>query len=348
MEFKWDDISDLWNVFEFSYADEKYFWFFLLAPVIIAAFYWRDIKTPRHIRFSTLSFFKESSPLAYLRHLIPLFRVLALTGLIIALARPQDIQDETYQSKVTEGIDIVLAMDISTSMDALDLKPDRLGAAKEIAKEFISNRPNDRIGLVVFDGEAITQCPLTTDHKYLNTAIDQIYSGMITDGTAIGDGLNTAVNRLRESKSKSKVVILLTDGKNTHGTMHPLSAADVAAAYDVRVYTIAVGRDNKAPYRITDMFGRQRIVEYPSEVDTKTLQGISERTNAFSYRAKDNDALREVYAKIDQLEKSKVKITRFRIEPPEKFHWFAFAALFFMALEIILKNTVLKSLSFER
>jgi Ca-activated chloride channel family protein len=237
-------------------------------------------------------------------------------------------------------------------MEALDMKKDmsidRLEFAKEIAKEFIANRPNDRIGLVVFDGEAITQCPLTTDHKYLNTAIDDIYPGMISDGTAIGDGLNTAVNRLRESKSKSKVVILLTDGKNTHGTMHPLSAADVAMAYKVRVYTIAVGRDNTAPYKITDLFGRTRIVEYPSEIDTKTLQGISERTNAVSYRAKDGEALREVYQKIDQLEKSKVKITRFRIEPPEKFHWFALASLFFVVLELILKNTVLKSLSFER
>lgn len=352
MEFKWDDISDLWNVFDYSYADDKYFWFFLLLPIVILAFYWRDIKTPKNFKFSTLSFFKESSPLAYLRHLVPAFRVLALTFLIIALARPQDIQDETYQSKVTEGIDIVLAMDISTSMEALDMKKDmsinRLEFAKEIAKEFIANRPNDRIGLVVFDGEAITQCPLTTDHKYLTTAIDEIYPGMISDGTAIGDGLNTAVNRLRESKSKSKVVILLTDGKNTHGTMHPLSAADVAAAYNVRVYTIAVGRDNTAPYKITDLFGRTRIVEYPSEIDTKTLQGISEKTNAVSYRAKDGEALREVYQKIDQLEKSKVKITRFRIEPPEKFHWFALASLFFVVLELILKNTVLKSLSFER
>ncbi len=352
MEFKWSDISDLWKVFDFSYADKNYFWFFLLVPIVIFAFYWRDIKSPKNFRFSTLSFFKESSSLANLRHLIPIFRVFALTFLIVALARPQDIQDETYQSKVTEGIDIVLTMDISTSMDALDMKEDmsvdRLETAKEIAKEFIANRPNDRIGLVVFDGEAITQCPLTTDHTYLSTAIDQIYSGMISDGTAIGDGLNTAVNRLRESKSKSKVVILLTDGKNTHGTMHPLSAADVAAAYDVRVYTIAIGRDNKAPYRITDMFGRQRIVEYPSEIDTKTLQGISERTNGVSYRAKNEDALREVYQKIDALEKSKVKITRFRIEPPEKFHWFAFASLFFVILELILKNTVLKSLSFER
>jgi len=352
MEFKWGDISDLWKVFDYTYADEKYFWFFLSIPVVVFAFYWRDFKSPKNFRFSTLSFFKESSPLALLRHLVPAFRVLALTFLIIALARPQDIQDETYQSKVTEGIDIVLAMDISTSMEALDMEKDmsinRLEAAQEIAKEFISNRPNDRIGLVVFDGEAITQCPLTTDHKYLSIAIDEIYPGMISDGTAIGDGLNTAVNRLRESKSKSKVVILLTDGKNTHGTMHPISAADVAAAYNVRVYTIAVGRDNKAPYKITDMFGRQRIVEYPSEVDTKTLQGISERTNAVSYRAKDGEALREVYAKIDQLEKSKVKITKFRIEPPEKFHWFAMAAIFFILLEIILKNTVLKSLSFER
>jgi Ca-activated chloride channel family protein len=352
MKFKWDDINDLFKVFDYTYADTKYFWFFLLLPIVIFSFYWRETKSPKNFRFSTLSFFKESTPLAHFRHLIPAFRVLALTFLIIALARPQDIQDETYQSKVTEGIDIVLAMDISTSMEALDMEKDmsinRLEAAQEIAKEFISNRPNDRIGLVVFDGEAITQCPLTTDHKYLSAAIEEIYPGMISDGTAIGDGLNTAVNRLRESKSKSKVVILLTDGKNTHGTMNPISAADVAAAYNVRVYTIAVGRDNKAPYKITDMFGRQRIVEYPSEVDTKTLQGISDRTNAVSYRAKDGEALREVYKKIDALEKSKVKITKFRIEPPEKFHWFALAALFFILLEFTLKNTVLKSLSFER
>lgn len=348
MDFRWNDISDVWNIFEFSYANKEYFWFLLFIPVIIFAFYWREIKNPKHFRFSTLSFFKDSSPLANVRHLIPVLRSLALAFLIIALARPQDVSDEVYQNKVTEGIDIILAMDVSTSMNALDLTPDRLGAAKEIAKEFISNRPNDRIGLVIFDGEAITQCPLTTDHKYLSNAIDQVYSGMIVDGTAIGDGLNTAVNRLRESESKSKVVILLTDGRNTHGTMHPLSAADVAQAYGVRVYTIGVGKDKNAPYKLPDMFGRTRIVQIPSEVDMKTLEGISQRTEAKSYRAKDNDALRNVYTQIDQLEKSKVKITRFRIEPPEKFHWFAIASLFFLILEIILKNTVLKSLSFER
>jgi Ca-activated chloride channel family protein len=348
MEFRWNDISDIFNVFEYSYANSGYLWLLLFIPVIFISFYYHEIKKPKHFRFSTLSFFKDSSPVASVRHLVPVLRSLTLLFLIIALARPQDIQDETYQSKVTEGIDIILAMDISTSMDALDLQPDRLGAAKEIAKEFIANRPNDRIGLVIFDGEAITQCPLTTDHKYLNASIDEIYSGMIVDGTAIGDGLNTAVNRLRESKSKSKVVILLTDGRNTHGTMHPLSAADVAAAYDVRVYTIGVGRDKNAPYRVPDMFGRMRTINLPSEVDMKTLEGISERTNGRAYRAKDNDALRNVYTQIDQLEKSKVKITRFRIEPPEKFHWFVVFSLFFFMLEILLKNTFLKSLTFER
>jgi Ca-activated chloride channel family protein len=295
-----------------------------------------------------LAFFGPSSSLAHLRHLIPAFRVIAIAFLIYAYARPQDVKDETYQSKVTEGIDIVLAMDISTSMDALDLEPDRLGAAKEIAKEFISNRPNDRIGLVIFDGEAITQCPLTTDHRYLLSSIDEVYSGMIMDGTAIGNGLITAVNRLRESKSKSKVVILLTDGKNTHGNVDPLTAADIALAYGVRVYTIAIGNKDKAPYEIIDMFGRKRRVELPSEIDTKTLQAISDRTNGVSYRAQNNEALRDVYATIDKLEKDKVKITKFRIEPPEKFHWFALAGLFFFILELLIRYTLFKSLSFER
>lgn len=352
MGFNWENISDVWHWKRYTYLDSNYFWLLLAIPLIVFAFYYRENKSPRHFKFSTLSFFQQSSPLAHLRHLIPVFRTLALTFLIIAFARPQDIQDETYKSKVSEGIDIILAMDVSTSMDALDMDPeeekDRLTAAKEIAEEFIAARENDRIGLVVFDGEAITQCPLTTDHLYLTRSINEIYSGMISDGTAIGNGLLTAVNRLRESKSKSKVIILLTDGKNTHGNIDPEMAADIAATYNIRVYTIAIGRDKNAPYRIPDMFGRMRKVNLPSEVDTKTLKIISEKTNGVSYRAKTGLELREVYQKIDQLEKSKVKITRFRVEPPEKFHWYAIAGLFFILLELILKLFIFRSLTFER
>lgn len=348
MKLEFNNIYDVFDAYEFSYANKEYLWFLLLIPVFVLLYYFWDYKNPKQFKFSTLAFFGAPSGLSVFRHLVPVFRSLAIAFLIIAIARPQDILDESYQSKVTEGIDIVMAIDVSTSMDALDLDPDRLGAAKEIAKEFVANRPNDRIGLVVFDGEAVTQCPLTTDHKYLATAIDDIYSGMIVDGTAIGNGLITAVNRLRESKSKSKVVILLTDGKNTHGNVDPITAADIARAYNVRVYTIAVGNKDKAPYEIVDMFGRKRRINLPSEVDTKTLQSIADKTNGVAYRAQNNEALREVYASIDKLEKDKVKITKFRVEPPEKFHGFVMAAFFFFILELILRLTVMRSLTFER
>lgn len=348
MKLEFDNIYDVFDAYEFSYANKEYLWFLLLIPLFVFFYYLWDYKNPKHFKFSTLAFFGPPSSLSNFRHLIPVLRSFTIGLLIIAFARPQDILDESYQSKVTEGIDIVLAIDVSTSMDALDLSPDRLGAAKEKAKEFVANRPNDRIGLVIFDGEAITQCPLTTDHKYLTTAIDDIYSGMVVDGTAIGNGLITAVNRLRESKSKSKVVILLTDGKNTHGNVDPITAADIARAYNVRVYTIAVGDKDKAPYEIVDMFGRKRRINLPSEVDTKTLQAIADKTNGIAYRAQNDEALGEVYASIDKLEKDKVKITKFRVEPPEKFHGFVMAAFFFFILELILRFTILRSLTFER
>ena len=266
-------------------------------------------------------------------------RCAAVALLIVALARPQSVDEGSTSN--TEGIDIVLAIDISTSMLAQDLQPDRIQAAKQVAGNFITDRPGDRIGLVAFAGEAFTQSPLTTDQGTLQTLLGRLRSGVVEDGTAIGNGLATAINRLRESDAKSKVVILLTDGVNNRGEITPITAAEIAKAQNIRVYTIGVGTEGMAPYPAVDMFGNITFVKQKVEIDEKTLTAMAEMTGGRYFRATDNAKLKAIYDEINQLEKSKVEVTE-HLSYHEQFLAWVLAALGLLLAEFLLANLVLK------
>lgn len=277
-----------------------------------------------------------------LRGLLPLLRFLALGALIFALARPQKVlKDENINA---EGIDIFLVMDLSSSMLAQDFDPDRLEASKRVATEFVEKRLHDRIGLAVFAGEAFTQCPLTTDHRIVKEFLAGLQCGILADGTAIGMGLSSAVNRIKDSESKSKVVILLTDGVNNSGYIQPLTAAEIAKEFDVKVYTIGVGSTGMArtPIRkrlngIFD-FGFSKV-----EIDEQLLTEIAKMTGGNYFRATSEEALSQIYDRIDLLEKTEIDVTVIK-RNSEEFHGFALAALLFILFEILLRQTVLRSL----
>lgn len=276
----------------------------------------------------------------YLLHLPFVLRVVTLSMVVIVLARPQSTN--SWQNTEVEGIDIMLAMDVSTSMLAMDFKPNRIEAAKEVAAEFINGRPNDNIGLTIFAGESFTQCPLTIDHTVLLNMLNGVKcdiaaQGIIEDGTAIGMGVANAVSRLKDSKAKSKVIILLTDGSNNGGEISPEMSADIAKQFGIRVYTIGVGKNGEAPY---PYYGGQ-IVNVPVEIDENTLQKIADITDGNYYRATSNTKLKEIYEQIDKLERTKLNVKEFskREEEYLVFAIMAFAALF---LEILLRNTILK------
>ncbi|MBP3614668.1 MAG: VWA domain-containing protein [Bacteroidaceae bacterium] len=276
----------------------------------------------------------------YLLHLPFVLRVVTLSMVIIVLARPQSTN--SWQNTEVEGIDIMLAMDVSTSMLAMDFKPNRIEAAKEVAAEFINGRPNDNIGLTIFAGESFTQCPLTIDHTVLLNMLNGVKcdiaaQGIIEDGTAIGMGVANAVSRLKDSKAKSKVIILLTDGSNNGGEISPEMSADIAKQFGIRVYTIGVGKNGEAPY---PYYGGQ-IINVPVEIDENTLQKIADITDGNYYRATSNTKLKEIYEQIDKLERTKLNVKEFskREEEYLVFAIMAFAALF---LEILLRNTILK------
>ena len=275
-----------------------------------------------------------------LRHLPFIFKISAATLLIIAMARPQS--STNWEESTTEGIEIILAMDISGSMLAQDLKPDRLEASKNVAIDFISQRKNDRVGLVIFAGESFTQCPLTTDHNVLINLFKDVKSGMVDDGTAIGMGLATAINRLKDSEAISKVIILLTDGVNNSGTIPPLTAAEIAQKFGIRVYTIGVGTEGFAPYPFQTPFGIQ-YQEVEVKIDEKTLQDIATLTDGKYFRATNNNSLREIYKDIDALEKSKIEITEFH-KRAEEFLPFALWALGLLFLGFLLQITYLKQI----
>lgn len=267
-----------------------------------------------------------------------IFRLLALACIIFAIARPQTSNDE--QQTEGEGIDIILCIDVSGSMTAQDFTPNRLEAAKKVAADFVDHRTTDKIGIVIFSGESFTQCPLTTDHTVLKLQIEQIRNGLLEDGTAIGSGLATSVDRLRNSKEKSKIIILLTDGINNGGLIDPSTAKEIAKAYRIKVYTVGVGTDGYAATPVSTPMG---IVMQNEKVaiDEKLLQTISYETGGVYFRAKDNEGLSKIYDQIDKLEKSKVQITIYH-RYTEQFYPFVFAALAFLLLEIIFKFTVFK------
>jgi len=278
------------------------------------------------------------SKLPKFRHLGIILRSLAIAALILALARPQS--SLSWQNSTTEGIDIMIASDISGSMLAEDFQPNRLEAGKNIAIDFIRNRPDDRIGLVIFSGESFTQCPLTIDHDVLINLYADVKYGMIDDGTAIGMGLATAVNRLKGSEAKSKVIILLTDGSNNMGSIPPLTAAEIAKDFGIRVYTVGIGTHGFAPYPVQTPFGVQ-YQKIPVDVDEGTLTKIANATGGKYFRATDNQTLRNIYDQIDKLEKAKIDVTQFH-KKTELFFPFALIALFLLSMEFILKNTLLR------
>ncbi len=272
------------------------------------------------------------------RHSGIVLRSLALAALIIALARPQS--SLSWQNSTTEGIDIVIASDISGSMLAEDFEPNRMEAGKNIAIDFIKNRPNDRIGLVIFSGESFTQCPLTIDHDVLINLFKDIKNGMIDDGTAIGMGLATAVNRLKESDAKSKVVILLTDGSNNTGSIPPITAAEIAKQFNIRVYTVGLGTKGMAPYPVQTPMGIQ-YQRVPVDVDEVTLGKIADITGGKYFRATNNSTLKNIYEQIDKLEKAKIDVTQYH-KKTEMFLPLVVITLLLLLLEFVLKNTVLK------
>ncbi len=326
-----------------TFAEPYFLYLLALIPVMVAYYVLRQHKTTASLRMPGLQPFGEARITFrhYLRHFLFAFRTLVILLLIIVLARPQ--ATDRFQDITTEGIDIVLTLDISGSMLARDFRPDRLEASKNVATEFISGRPYDRMGLVVFSGESFTQCPLTTDHAVLINLLREIQSGMIEDGTAIGMGLATAVNRIKDSEAKSKVIILLTDGVNNRGEIAPATAADIAKTFGIRVYTIGVGTQGMAPYPIQTPYGIQ-YQNMPVEIDEVILKEIALKTGGKYFRSTDNDKLIQVYNEIDNLEKSIIDIRQFS-RKEEKYILPALIALFLLLSEILLRNTVFRNLT---
>jgi Ca-activated chloride channel family protein len=324
-----------------EFANKNYLWLFLLLIPIIAWYIWRLKKSVAAMSISTLSAFSTNgNSLRYhLRHILFILKISALSLLIIALARPQ--RTDRWETRKIEGVDIVIALDISGSMLAEDFKPNRIEASKQIAMEFINGRPNDRIGLVVFSGEAFTQSPLTIDHAVLMNLFSQVKSGMIEDGTAIGLGLATAVNRLKESNAVSKVIILLTDGVNNMGNISPIAAAEFAKEFGIRVYTIGVGKIGMAPYPFQTPFGIQ-YQNIEVKIDEDILKKISEMTGGKYFRATNNEKMREIYKEIDSMEKTQLEVKSFS-KPVEEFKLFALIALLLLVVERLLGLTVLKN-----
>lgn len=331
-----------WN--DIQFANPEMMVLFALIPILLAAYIIKFKNQKAPIRFSALRNFpdKGSQWVKYGRHLPFGISLLALAFLIIALARPQTRL--SWQDVTTEGIDIIISMDISGSMLAEDLKPNRLEASKNVAMEFIDGRQNDRIGLVIFSGESFTQCPLTTDHDVLKNLFKDVKNGMIEDGTAIGLGLANAVNRLRKSDAKSKVVILLTDGFNTKGAIPPLTAAEIAREFGVRAYTIGVGSNGVAPFPYKTRFGTTAYRNEEVRIDEVTLTEIAKMTGGKYFRATSNRSLANIYKEIDQLEKSKIEVTEYR-KKKEEFFYFALIAAILLLMEFIVKNSLIKTIN---
>jgi len=329
-------------MFGYEFANPKYFLILVLLVPMILWYVFREKRSHADLQFSSLKAFKgmKHAGRVWLRHVLFALKVLAIVFLVTALARPQS--SNSWQTYTSEGIDIMLALDISGSMLARDFSPDRLEAAKDVATKFILERPQDKIGLVVFAGESFTQCPLTTDQAVLVNLMRDVHSGMIEDGTAIGLGLANAVNRLKDSPGKSKVVILLTDGVNNRGMIAPVTAAELAKTYGIRVYTIGVGTYGEAPYPVQTPFGVQ-LQNVTVEIDESVLKQIAATTGGQYFRATDNDKLKQIYQEIDKLEKSKIEVKHFS-KKQEQYFWFALIGMLLLIAEGILRYTVLRKI----
>ena len=322
------------------FANPTYLYLLVLLIPMIGWYIWKIRKTQASMQIPSSQAFisKRGTLKVYLRHIPFVLRTAAIACLIIVLARPQSTN--RWQNVNTEGIDIMLVMDVSTSMLAQDFRPNRLEAAKDVAASFINGRPNDNIGLVVFAGESFTQCPLTTDHAVLLNLFKDIHCGMIEDMTAIGLGLANAVSRLKDSKAISKVIILLTDGVNNAGEIAPVTAAEIARAFGIRVYTIGVGTIGEAPFPYPTATG-VRMINMPVEIDEPALRQISAITGGQYYRATDNTSLRRIYSEIDQLEKTKISVQEYS-KKQEEYKNIALLVFGLLILEMLLRYMFLK------
>jgi Ca-activated chloride channel homolog len=313
----------------------------LLVPVILW-YIFKYLNFNAAVTFSSVQGFASTKKTykSVLRHVIFGIQMLAFAFIIIVLARPQSTNQ--WKNVTTEGIDIVMALDISGSMLAADFKPNRLEAAKDVAAEFINGRPDDRIGLVVFSAESFTQCPLTSDHAVLLNLFKDIHMGMIEDGTAIGLGLANAVNRLKDSKAPSKVIILLTDGVNNQGSIAPITAAEIAKVYGIRVYTIGVGTNGMAPYPVQTPFGTQ-FQDMEVNIDEAMLRQISQMTGAKYFRATNNQKLRDIYKEIDKMEKSRTEVREYK-KHQDEFFIYGLIAFCLLLLSFLARITILRSI----
>ncbi|MDQ3190107.1 MAG: VWA domain-containing protein [Bacteroidota bacterium] len=325
-----------------NWANPEFLYLLLIIPVVIIWYWFKNIKSTAEIKISGIKKFKtiKKDFKVMFRHSLFVLRLAGVIFLIIALARPQT--RSSWKNSTTEGIDIVISLDISGSMMAEDFKPNRLEAAKKIGVDFISGRKNDRIGLTIFSGESFTQCPLTTDHAVIKNLMMEVKNGMIEDGTAIGMGLANSVNRLKGSEASSKVIILLTDGVNNMGSIAPLTAGEIAKEYGMRVYTIGIGTKGKAPFPIKTPFGVQYQYE-ETDVDEPTLTKIADLTGGKYYRATDNQSLKEIYREIDLLEKSKIDVVEYRKKTESFLPLVLMAGLLFL-LEFLFRNTIFRSI----
>jgi Ca-activated chloride channel family protein len=326
----------------YTFLHPHFFYLLLLLLPMIGWYVWKQMDMHASLQISSLKGFSriKKSRKTYLRHIPFALRCLTLIFLIIALSRPQST--DSVRDVTTEGIDIMVSLDISGSMQAMDFKPNRLEAAKDVATDFIAGRPNDKMGLVVFAAESFTQCPLTVDHTVLTNLIRDVKMGMLQDGTAIGLGLSTAVKRIKDSEAKSKVIILLTDGVNNRGEIHPLTAAEIAEKFNIRVYTIGVGSHGTAPFPVNTVFGQQ-VQDMEVKIDEPMLQEIANITGGQYFRATDKTTLREIYKEIDQMEKTKIEVKEYS-KRSEEFIPFALLALAFLLAEVLLRNTILRNL----
>lgn len=328
----------------FEFASPYFLFGLIIIPILIIWYIFRCNKQQAFVRFSDTEFFNKlpKSWRSYLRHSVFILEIAALTLFIIALARPQS---SSKNKKVNiEGIDIVLAMDISSSMLARDLKPDRLEASKAVASNFVEGRPGDRMGLIVFSGETFTQVPLTTDHAMMLNMLKDMKCGMLEDGTAIGDGLASAVSRLKDSEAISKVVILLTDGDNNAGSIDPSTAAEMAKLFGIRVYTIGAGTRGMAPYPVQTPFGGIQYQQVPVKINETLLKQIADETGGKYFRAESKESLQKIYDEIDQMERSKIEVNEFQ-RLHEEFYPFVIWGLILLVLSFILKNTIFKSIT---
>jgi Ca-activated chloride channel family protein len=327
-----------------SFLNPEFFWLFLLIPMAVAWIYWKRNEQTATLKISSTQGFKDSNSILIRLHpILNVLRLLALSSLIIAMARPRTV-DISNQTKTTRGIDIVIAMDVSGSMLAKDLRPNRMEALKDVAADFVEERPNDRIGLVLYASEAYTKTPVTSDKAVVLEGIKSVkYDQVLQDGTGIGMGLSTAVNRLKDSKAKSKVIILLTDGVNNAGFIEPETAADIAKQYGIKVYTIGVGTNGMAesPYALAPN-GQILFQMMKVEIDEQLMRSIARKTDGKYFRATSNSKLAEIYASINKLETTEIEELKF-YDYDEKYRPFVWLAGFLILLEIGLRNTVYRS-----